>query len=336
MTILIVGAGVSGLTAAWHLQRRGVPVAVLEARAQTGGRLRHPEGASVDLGASWVWDTERNVHALLRELGLETFPHHADGVDTYDDGHALQRGRLPRSVVPERRIVGGAHGLAQALTQRLQDVRTGVVVRRIVARERGVAVHTESEVLHADHVLVGLPPALLAATIELPDLTSEDRAFLARTPTWMADVAKVVVSYEHPFWRDRGLSGRAASRVGPLVEIHDLSGPGSSKPALFGFVPRALAEDGWTERILPQLARLFGPEATEALAMHAQAWWTEAWLWSAASPEPAPGQMGHPRLRESRLHGRMHLISTETSGLSPGHIEGAVERAQSVAAAITR
>lgn len=68
--------------------------------------------------------------------------------------------------------------------------------------------------------------------------------------------------------------------------------------------------------------------------MHIAAWWEE--------PETAPadgaGQvqqlMGHPVLRAPLLGGRLHLCSTETSGVSPGHIDGAVERAEAVARAV--
>jgi monoamine oxidase len=54
--IIVVGAGVAGLTAAAQLTKGGHDVTVLEARDRVGGRvLTAPVGsATVDLGASWI------------------------------------------------------------------------------------------------------------------------------------------------------------------------------------------------------------------------------------------------------------------------------------------
>ena len=36
--VVVIGAGISGLSCAWHLQQRGIPVVVLEASSQVGGK----------------------------------------------------------------------------------------------------------------------------------------------------------------------------------------------------------------------------------------------------------------------------------------------------------
>ncbi len=329
--VVVVGGGLSGLLATWRLRTAGCSVRTLEARARLGGRLHRPASEAVDLGASWVWDDERHIHALLTELGLAIFDHHRDGTDRYEDGCRLQSGRLPRSHVPERRIVGGATAIIDALSRVCGPVETEMVVRRIDATTDGLRVHTDHEVIPAVQVVVALPPALLAHTVDLPALSPDDRAVLAACPTWMEDVAKVVVRYPRRFWTDRGLSGRAASRVGPLVEVHDLSGPGGTEPALFGFLPRPLYTADWQERVLAQLVRLFGPGAERPDAVHHTAWWTEAYTSTARRQPQNDRLIGHPRLRTPLLDGRLHLISTETAAGRAGHMDGAVERAEAVA-----
>jgi polyamine oxidase len=71
--VVVVGAGIAGLTAARALHLTGVEVIVLEGRDRVGGRTHTVDVDGVaDLGASWVHDGSGSpLNPLLDELGVE-------------------------------------------------------------------------------------------------------------------------------------------------------------------------------------------------------------------------------------------------------------------------
>jgi monoamine oxidase len=79
--VVIIGAGLAGLTAADQLVRAGHDVVVLEGRDRVGGRLLTTEiaGIRVDAGATWVAPGHTAVRDLADRLGLEFVPQFHEG-----------------------------------------------------------------------------------------------------------------------------------------------------------------------------------------------------------------------------------------------------------------
>lgn len=99
--VVVVGAGLAGLTAARRLTDLGVSVRVLEARERVGGRTYDrvlADGTVLELGGQWLGPTQERVAALADELGVATFPTYniGDNVLVMGGSHHRYKGAVPR------------------------------------------------------------------------------------------------------------------------------------------------------------------------------------------------------------------------------------------------
>ena len=79
MRVLVIGAGIAGLSAAYHLKQAGIEATVLEARDRIGGRVwtsRDFADIPVEFGAELIHgrSSEVNTWEWVEKLGLKTWP----------------------------------------------------------------------------------------------------------------------------------------------------------------------------------------------------------------------------------------------------------------------
>src|SRR3954469_275360 len=84
--IIVVGAGLAGLTAARRIRAAGKSVIVMEAQKRVGGRTLNEDiggGEVADLGGTFIGPTQDHVAALVKELGINTFPTYNTGNNVF-------------------------------------------------------------------------------------------------------------------------------------------------------------------------------------------------------------------------------------------------------------
>ena len=87
-TVIVIGAGISGLAAAKKLKDKGFNVIVLEAQEKIGGRLRTDRslGIAFDEGASWIHGPKGNpITILASQANANTYLTDDDSLNVFDN-----------------------------------------------------------------------------------------------------------------------------------------------------------------------------------------------------------------------------------------------------------
>lgn len=82
--VLVIGAGLSGLQAAYSAQQAGLSTVVIEARDRVGGKVWSVPLASgrgcAELGAAWINDTmQPRIWAYVEQFGLQVVKQRLEG-----------------------------------------------------------------------------------------------------------------------------------------------------------------------------------------------------------------------------------------------------------------
>jgi monoamine oxidase len=264
--VLILGAGMAGLVAAYELTQLGHDVTILEARTRSGGRchtIREPfsDGLFAEAGAARIPDGHDLTlkYAKLLEVGLEPmYPSRGTalafdrgsrregGINLFTEALGLGFGEdLGGNPTHWQKIKGGTDMLPKAFAQRLASkIRYNSPVVKIEQDDqsaRAVFLHGGSpETISADRLLCTIPFSVLR-DVELPGV-SERRIDMIRRARYAA-VSRVYLQTRNRFWEEKGLNGFAFTK--DHVEVWQ---PTWSQPGPRGIV-MTYARPGVAERI---------------------------------------------------------------------------------------
>ncbi len=92
--VTIIGGGISGLSSAHFLQKKGLKTVVLEKSYRTGGSIRSArvEGFLVEYGPNSTLDTSPVIHELFSDIGIESQMEYAN--EQSKNRYILRDGRL--------------------------------------------------------------------------------------------------------------------------------------------------------------------------------------------------------------------------------------------------
>ena len=346
--VLIIGAGLSGLASAYQLRQLGVTAQVIEARSRVGGRTLsvrdEMNGTVADLGAAWIWPHQRRIGTLVETLGIDTIPQYESGSALFETKADIDRFEPPGAYA-SLRFRHGAQHVCERLAEELPgQLRLGARATAVARAGDAITVTLDSgESLHTSHVVLALPPRVILNTIAFtPPLPDSLHRALQQTHTWMGNTAKAVVTFDRPFWRERGLSGFAVSHVGPLRELHDASPQDASRGVIMGFFAGVEHFDESPalrrERVVAQIQRVYDGATEPVRGYQDFAWWLDD---LSAAPDDLTPLTEHPHygggeLAKGHWDDRLFFAAAETASEHGGYLDGAVEAAMRSATLITR
>ncbi|EFW13949.1 predicted protein [Coccidioides posadasii str. Silveira] len=128
--VIVVGAGLSGLQAAYDIQNAGLSCLVLEARDRVGGKTwtrKTKNGKLVDVGAAWINDTNQaRIYEWTKRLNLDLIEQNTNGycVMQEEDGSVglFEYGSVPKFSPQETENMIKIRDLVESLSHATTEV----------------------------------------------------------------------------------------------------------------------------------------------------------------------------------------------------------------------
>ena len=338
LRIVVVGAGMSGLVAAYELFRAGHDVTVLEARERVGGRvlsLRSPfaPGHSVEAGAARIPPEHGLTLEYARHFGLE--------LDRFypEDGFYLRFRNGERESIPPStflaewpdfvKIRGGSDRLPSAFAAALDGrVITASPVTEIVAGSTVRTTSRDGRTYESDRVLVTVPVPLLSSIRFSPALSAAKTEAMNGGFRYQS-ATRVFVRFQTRFWEAEDLNGWGTTDW-PEELWHptwDTPGP---EGVLLTYVRGTLANeldgldgDARVARVLAHWEEFLPGASNHFASGTSHSWQLDPWS-RAAWASPTPTQDRELTSALARPEGPLHFAGEHVSG-ARGWMNGALE-----------
>lgn len=338
--VIIIGAGLSGLSTAYGLRNSNFDVEIIEARPRLGGRIFtiEKENSQLEMGATWFGPQHTSLMELIKELKIpfKTQDNGAEAVYDFRPKGNIERFQIPSQDAATYKFNHGTSHLIETLAEASTAKIHFDEVVDLISIDEHIQVSTSTTVFEADYLVLSPPPQLISEGIEFrPKLSETFNQLLQDTHTWMSDSIKFSIAYKDAFWKSQQFMGTLMSPHQIIQEMYDHSDSNRNQDALVGFLNSNyshLTSEERKEKVMGLLESYFPDEKTHLKAYEDLNWRNETYTIPKNAKSLAPHQNnGNPKLRDSLFDNRLFFSASETAQQTPGYMDGAVHRGREVA-----
>jgi len=338
--IIILGAGLTGLSIAYFLKKKGINTHIIEARNRVGGRIETIKGnqdSPMEMGATWFGKKHESLFSFLEKLKIGVFQQYIHGTTFFETMSFTppQEFVVPASDEPSYRMQGGTSSLILKLANEvgMENISLDQPISKIEKMENNISITTiEGKKFEADLVISTIPAKLFVQSIECsPALSKDATNIFENTQIWMEGSVKFAVEYASPFWKEKGLSGAVFSQSSLIPEMYDHTNYEENKFALKGFLNRSMVQYAKADRekmVIQNLKKFFGTDAENHIGYFDRIWENEKFTFSpTANFLSSHYNNGHPIYQNSFWNNSFFMAGTETAPNFGGYMEGAIQSA---------